>query len=370
MRAHESTENEADCVARTYFFVRHSLFIPRLLTGQGTSPVDLQLARTQRQDASDAAINHLRVGNVEQALKRLESFASAGHIDLSCRRRCSLASVLPALNRALSQLSSEAQFDLLSKWSMPAESPPKIRVLTILVPTLAPPAEFARELGERPRSTSFPVSSIGEVRGIFSTAWSLVVAARESGRLKRLLTDVGQLVDNQIPNADLVLALAQIADARGDVSKLAELFSTRVIQLKRPDLPNVPARMAIDPANVVLACAALQHPALRSQGEELLAALVDSTYGQSGTLGQPLHGQPAGNVRPFLRKAHATAVLLNHPDHSEAGSLSKLESRLKYWVPVSGIRAGSDSSGTTDATAGWSTKTTSFFGIRRLMSKR
>ena len=90
----------------------------------------------------------------------------------------------------------------------------------------------------------------------------------------------------------LVLALAQIADAKSDMSKLAEQLLTRSVQLKSPDLSTTTARTAIDPANVVLACASLQHPALRSHGEQLLAALLDRT-----------HEQPSAMVRPFLRKA-------------------------------------------------------------------
>ncbi|MEK6258637.1 MAG: DUF1583 domain-containing protein [Planctomycetota bacterium] len=292
---------------------------------------DSATAAGTRQEVGRTVILLLRDGDIEQALKSIEA-VSDGETPNTLVGEEGYSSAGAGLHRALAQLSSEAQFELLSKWSMPVESPAKIRVLTVLVPTLAPPVEFARALGERPRGTSFPVSSIGEVRGIFSTAWSLVVAARESGRLKRLMTDVGPLVDKKVPNADLLLALAQIADSRGDLSKVTEAFSKRVIQLKGAAPANGAGPAIIDPADVVIACAALQHPTLRPLGEEMLAVLLDST-----------HGRPASRVRPFLRQAHATAMLTSRENAGELGGESKLDPRLKYWVPVSGTRSGSNS---------------------------
>ena len=238
----------------------------------------------------------------------------------------------------LAQLSSEAQFSLLSQWSIPAESSSKIRVLTVLVPTVAPPVEFARALGERPRSTSFPVSSIGDVQGIFSTAWSLVVAARDSGRLKRLMTDVGQLVDKKVPNADLIMALAQIADDKADKSNVAQVLSKRVIQRKKASAPKIVGPAVVDPADMVLACAALQHPTLRPLGEEMLALLLDSTRERSAPI-----------IRPFLQTAHATALLTSRENRSETRKVSKLAPRLKYWIPVTGTHEESTSPAMTDA---------------------
>jgi hypothetical protein len=147
-----------------------------------------------RQEVGRTVTLLLRDGNIQQALKSLEAVSDGTTLN-SLLGEEGISSAGAGLHRALSQLSSEEQFELLSKWSMPAEAPAKIRVLTVLVPTLAPPMEFARALGERPRDSSFPVPSIGEVRGVFSSAWSLIVAARESGRLKRLTTDLAKLVD-------------------------------------------------------------------------------------------------------------------------------------------------------------------------------
>lgn len=301
------------------------------LIAQEVAPVANAPAAENRQQISRSVIRHVRDGEIQQALKSLESVASNATpiIDLDD----GLSSACASLHKALSQLSSEAQFDLLSKWSMPADSPTKIRTLTMLTPTVTPPTEFARALGERPRNNAFPVASIGEVRGIFSSAWSLVIAAKDSGRLNRVITDVGRLVDQKTPNADLLMALALIAHGGGSQPQVAEQLSIRIARLQGADRPT-----AVDPDSVVLACAALQIPTLRHLGEEMLAALVDNTNGQSAAI-----------VRPFLRTAHATAVLLNDENRSKASVASKMESRLKYWVPVSEIPEGSISPAMTNA---------------------
>ena len=277
-----------------------------------------------RDDVTRTVMPHLRDGDLEQAFKLLEPVAEVGQ-PMSLVDEDGLMPACAGLHRGLSQLSSEAQFDLLVKWTLPADSSQKVRVLTALVPTLGPPVEFARALGERPRSTSFPISAIGEVRGVFSTAWSLVVAARDSGRLKRLITELAPLVDQKIPNADLLMTLARIVDDRPDISKLAEQLSQRVNQLKGTVQQNVASPNSIDTADIVLASAALQHPNLRPLGEQMLAALLAVT-----------DGKLASRVRPFLLQAHATAMLVRQDNVVESGSESRLETRLTYWVPVSG----------------------------------
>lgn len=304
-----------------------------LVQAQVVSPAGEGLPPNLRQESCLEALKHLRDGNVELALKGLERVADAdAGAAISLADEDFLAPACAGLHRALAQLSSEAQFDLLSKWSLPADSPQAVRVLTALVPTIAPPAEFARALGERPRSTSFPVSSIGEARGVFSTGWSLVVAARDSGRLKRLITDLGPLVEKKVSNAELLMTLARIADGRGDVGKVSEQFSQRVDQLKGAAPQTGAGPKPIDSATIVLASAALQVPSLRPLGEKMFAALLAAT-----------EGQPAARVRPFLRQAHATAMLVRDENAGE----SKLDTRFKYWVPVSRPRNASNSLETT-----------------------
>jgi hypothetical protein len=210
-------------------------------------------------------------------------------------------------------------------------------LLTTLVPQVAPPKAFARALGERPRDTSFPISSIGEVRGLFSTGWSLVRAADEAGRLRQLTRELEQLTADKIPNADSLLLLAQLAGARSDVSGLAKSLEARAGVMSNPIAkPGESPGAVIDPSNMALAAAALTHESLRPISEAMFNSLVELTYG--GT---------ASRQRPFLRLAHATAVQLNR---GESGAEVLRQNRLKYWVPSSGRTSDLHAGGAVDAT--------------------
>jgi hypothetical protein len=278
----------------------------------------------EQQELSRVVLQHLRSGETAKALKALEP-AGEWPAKIAMTEANPLGPACAGLHRALSQLSSEEQFDLLSSWSILAGSN-RIRVLTALVPTGTPPPEFARVLGERPRPTSFPVSSIGNVRGIYCSAWSLVAAARETGRLKKLITALTPLVENKTPNADLLLTLAQMAEGRGENARLQEQLSQRASQLQAAVPATGVGPKFIDSADVVLAAACLSHPLLRPLSEEMFDSLLASTYGQTARI-----------LRPFLRQAHATAVLVNRGQSDPALALAP---RFKYWVPVSGDMAG------------------------------
>lgn len=273
----------------------------------------------QQRESSDTARRHLREGKLVLALQSLEAMADSTP-SLLADDRDSLSPTCAALHRALNSLGSDERYELLRKWTLSIEGPAKIRMLTALVPTLTPPAEFARALGERPRENAFSVATIGNVPGIFSTASSLVVAARDSGRLKRLIADLEPLVEKNVPNADLLMNLAQLADGRGDMSKPAERLRRHANQLKQPQ-PATKSGPLIDPAAVVLAAAALQHPTLRPAAEDLFAAMLSRTEDRS-----------LDRLRPFLLRAHVTAQLDVH-NNLEANSI--FAPRWKYWIPVS-----------------------------------
>jgi hypothetical protein len=123
------------------------------------------------------------------------------------------STVAAGLNRRLAALDSEERYELLHEWSMPTEARQSVRVLEAFVSTEAPPNVFARALGERPRDESFSIANVADVSGLFSSAWELVVAADDAGRLRRLKTDLERLAERDVPNADHVLLLARIFDA-------------------------------------------------------------------------------------------------------------------------------------------------------------
>ena len=97
-----------------------SLFFLTILTSL-SSLVDAQLrdgAAVNRQDLNRIAIQHLSAGDTVKALKSLEA-AGYATTPISMAQPDRLAPACAGLHRALSQLSSEEQFELLRTWSIP-----------------------------------------------------------------------------------------------------------------------------------------------------------------------------------------------------------------------------------------------------------
>lgn len=137
------------------------------------------------------------------------------------------------VHRKLMQVDAEERFDIVYKWSMPAESRPTVRVLTSLSPHEAPPKGFARAIGERPRDDSFSVPAINGIDGLFSSAWLLVSSAEEAGRLRRLIAELKELAEQGASGADRVLLLARIVDANRHDAELAEDLQEHLAVLHR-----------------------------------------------------------------------------------------------------------------------------------------
>jgi hypothetical protein len=264
------------------------------------------------QQLAEVAHEYLRASQLRDALNVLGEAADMQlppHNDLDD----GLASAAAGLHRRLTALNADERFELLHDWSMPTESRRSVRVLTSITPTDAPPTVFARALGERIRRDSFTVPEIGEIRGLFSTAWELVKAADEAGRLRRLTGEVGDLVERGAPNADLVLTLIKIVAAKREDSELRDGLLEQAANLK--DAAEKPQSNA----ELVIAAACLTREWLHSIGEAILKAKLEQTYDRESLL-----------IRPFLRYALATA---NRQRQQEAGSDLLASSDLELWVP-------------------------------------
>jgi hypothetical protein len=215
------------------------------------------------------------------------------------------------------------------------------------VPQDAPPSAFARVIGERPRDTTFVIADVNGVRGLFSSGWLLVTSAEESGRLRRLVTDLEKLAGEKVPGADTLLLLAQLADPRADTEALKATLTARA-EAAKAAIPDEGKPVAAVESNLVdadsrnvnqdlvaVAAAALKHSELRGLGEQILESLVESTL-----------KAPSPRLRPFLRVAHATAIQLNR---GTSGPEVLRQNRLKYWIPVSGRTSATSSLGAGDA---------------------
>jgi len=285
--------------------------------------------------AGTAALSHLRSDQVDQALVVLGE-AVDEHPQLSEVDSADLAAAGGGLFRALSQRSTDEQYDLLHAWSVPGEERPAVRILTTPVPQHVPPVEFVRLLGERPRETVFPIAEVGGVRGLFCSGWMLVKSADDIGRLSRLTSELETLAAQGTPNADTLLLLARIADSRGDVQSVGDQLKSRTNALEEQTGAGASAgTFALDPNALALAAAALDREPLRPLAEDLLRALLESTY-----------GRPAERLRAFLRVAHATAVQRHR---GESGPETLYANRLKYWVPATGMTSAQHAAGGVEA---------------------
>jgi hypothetical protein len=259
----------------------------------------------------------------DQTAEALEVLAEAADLNLPYRAELDdgRAALAGALNRRIAALDALERYDLLHDWTMPSGARRSLRVFSSLAPTEAPPAAFARALGERPNAASFPISQIGEANGLFSTAWTLVAAAVETGRLRRLTAELTETAKSKAPNAGFVLLLARIAAA--DRSQLEAIEQDLSIFDRPPSLPAQESLATIagaapDPlARFVVAAACTSNENTTPLGEVRLRSLVGAGAKDSPRLG------------PLAHRAWAAAVLKPVADARRLD-----DPNLELWIPA------------------------------------
>ena len=266
---------------------------------------------------NQTVLQFLRDDQIAKALDALVAAKSPG----------GLSSAVGGLHRALSELSSDEQYDLLHKWTMPAAGQNEVRVLTSLVPEVAPPMEFARALGLRPKKESFSVASVGDMPGIFCSAWTMILAADDDGDLRKLITELEGLSAKKTPNAAFVLTLAKIKDSRTSDNELKTLLTARVVG--EGDLPQ-PANLS----DAVLVAAGMKREAVKPVCEQIVERLnqFDFATGTSPSV-------------PFLRRLRATVILKNRA--ADIDPVTVLFGTPELWIAAddqnrSGASTGSD----------------------------
>ncbi len=190
------------------------------------SPVTInqqRILKTLKDDGLSAALEQLTLKDL-QLLQNSDPFASH------------LSSVAGGLNRSLAQISSDEQYELLESWTLGgqagADESAQLRILTALTSQTAPPMEFARALGERPQARSFPIASVGDISGLFSSAWILTLAADDSGNLSGLIAKLEPL-SGKTPQASFLLTLLQIRDTRIPDERIREFLTIRIKTRRR-----------------------------------------------------------------------------------------------------------------------------------------
>ena len=288
-------------------------------------PVSLKVAVQ-----SQATLAKLREGELSAALDELglavdERGTAWRELDTT------IASAAGGVHRVLAQLSADEQYDILAKWSLPADGRKHVRLLTTPVPRIAPPKDFARVLGERPRDESFAVANLNGIPGLFCSGWMLVKAADDTGRLSRLIADLEPLAAQNAPNAAELLLLARMADRRTTDDQIMPQLQQRLAVLRQ----QLEGNPQVNTNDIALAAAAMSRPALRGTAEDLFGIL-------------------AGMVKPgavprltaLLRTAQAVAMQW-HRGESKPEVL--LGTQLTYWIPVTGGNAKHHASGAPSA---------------------
>ena len=238
-----------------------------------------------------------------------------------------LSPAVAAVHRSLLQLSSDEQYEILSAWTLSADGS-AVRVLTAIVPETSPPMEFARAIGERPKKESFGVASVGDVPGLFCSAWMLITAADDSGNLRKLIPQLEASAAKGTDNAEFVLTLARLRDSRSSNDELKVLLDARV-KLES-------AEMSVRMENAVLLAVAMQRGELASVCEPLAEKLVKFDFTQD-----------AGPWMTFLRRLRAIAILkCNSP---ETDAVAILKETPSLWVAASDPRGSGTATGSDQA---------------------
>ena len=288
----------------------------------GVSGAALAQVNAPAGNTTPAILQTLKNDGPAKALDALGDLHSHAEADPFLIQRSPAAA---AIHRSLSQLSRDEQFEILRSWTLP-KSGTEVRVLTALVPEFAPPMEFARAIGERPKKESFAIASVGEVRGFFCSAWMLVVAADESGNLRKLITDLEPQATKETPNAAFVLTLAKLRDSRSSAEELKGLLESRSAATS--------SEMSARVENAVILAAAIQRTELAEVCEPLAEKIVQYDFTKGG-----------GPWISFLRRLRATAILKSHSSESDAASI--LMTTPSLWIAAGdqryrGLATGSD----------------------------
>jgi predicted Zn-dependent protease len=199
---------------------------------------------------ADAAHEYLRAGHDAKALDLLGQFA-----DASAARGGDppVGSSLVALARRVAAWQAAERYERLKTWSFPTPTRRSVRLL----------AGFVSE------------SSLAD------TASLLIAAARDTGKLDELGTELGELDRQGVDNARALLILVEIARGRcAAVAPLAQAVAADLPQKWPERNPLVSAAMSsavgTPPAwaDILVAHACLAEPALRALGETMARDLI------------------------------------------------------------------------------------------------
>ncbi|MEJ7592085.1 MAG: DUF1583 domain-containing protein [Planctomycetaceae bacterium] len=303
-----------------------TFFLSLSVTAQTPAPPAGGSESAAADTLNNSILASLNEEDIPKALKTLEN------VDLSTLQivdpflsRLSAAS--GGLHRSLAQLGTDEQYEVLHKWSMPTATQMDVHVLTSLVPEVAPPMEFARATGQRPKKESFAIATVGDMPGLWCSAWTMIVAADDAGNLRQLVTELEGLAEKKTTNADFVLTLAKIHDSHSTDADLIARLTARVA-------PEGEDQKITGLHDAVLVSAAMQRTALGPVCEQIVERLNQFHF----TNGSSPHA-------PFLRRLRATVILKNRSPETDPETV--LYESPQLWIAADdqkhdGSTTGSD----------------------------
>ncbi|MCA9140677.1 MAG: DUF1583 domain-containing protein [Planctomycetales bacterium] len=176
--------------------------------------------------AQTLPIDAIDENNLLQSLRESESLADA---DRPMKLRVRAATI----HRLLQQLSADERYQVLREFTFPATAPDEVHGVTAIGNVDPPPRAFARIIGQRPRPDVFATPAVGNVHGLFSSAWLLLNTAKELGQLHKLAELAGERTG---PSASDLRLLLSIVGARGvDAEQLLADEQMLLQQIKQND---------------------------------------------------------------------------------------------------------------------------------------
>jgi tetratricopeptide (TPR) repeat protein len=230
------------------------------------------------EQARAAAAEFVRVGLVDDALPLLGQYAdTASALRTFYNGPTALGGLAGSFARQWAMKAPAERYRLLKAWTMPGEGRKAVRLLAAFIPEDAPPASFME--GAKARSLPAGPASRAAGAGVLSTLELLITAAGEVKKLDELAAEARKLADQKVENAEILLALVQIAQGQ---AATAEPYVKRLLAELPGKLPKentgtrywFQAPKPVEWSDYLVARACLAQPPLQKLGEQAVKVLI------------------------------------------------------------------------------------------------
>ncbi|HVC99333.1 MAG TPA: DUF1583 domain-containing protein, partial [Pirellulales bacterium] len=224
----------------------------------------------RKQQLQQVAMEFAKAGLLDDTLEALGRFADTPRTRTSDPPAGATHFLLAGL---LGALQADERYERLKAWTMPSEERRLVRMVAGYVPRDMRPASFVGKGEGLLKSPAFAANPGAEISG---TAWELVAAARECGKLDELSVLAYSAFEEKIENAlPLWLVVSAAAGRTSEAAPRLQQFvdETRKMPLNAAD-PTQPSVWTI----YVMAHTALAEEPWRALGGDLANLVLQNTY--------------------------------------------------------------------------------------------